>query len=164
MIVFKLINFAILVAAIAWAIRKLDLFKFLETRRERIANQISKAQDLKTEAQKLKSKRECELEEAREKQKEIAIEAKRIGQKAKQKLLTEADREAERILKEAHVMAEMEKFRLKKQLRKETIKEIISITSDILKKEISQQDHQRLIYSFLNELEENRHAIGAINF
>lgn len=160
MLAFKLINFVILVSAIVWAIRKFDLFKFLENRRKKVANNINEAQKIKTQAQELKATRERELEEAQVKQKEIINEAKRIGQKAKQKLIAEAEEETKRILEEAQIIAEMEKIRLEKQMRKETIKEIIATASGILKKEVSEKDHYRLINSFLDELEEDRSQVG----
>lgn len=156
MLIFKLVNFAILVGAIIWAIRKFDLFQFLEKRKEKIADQINEAQELRAQAQNLKAKRERQLEEAKQKRKEIINEAKRIGHQAKQKLLTEAEEEAERIQKEAHIIAEMEKSRLKEKLKREAIEEIMGTAYQILAKEVREEDHRRIVDSFLDELEDQR--------
>ncbi len=156
MLIFKLINFAILVGAILWAIKKFDLFKFLESRKEKIADQINEAKELKAQARNLKEKRERQLEEAKQKQKEIINKAKRIGHQAKQKLLAEGEEEAKRIQKEAHTIAEMEKIRFKEELKREAIEEVTSATYQILEKEVSEKDHSRITESFLDELEDRR--------
>lgn len=160
MMVFKLINFAILVVALVWLIRKFDLFKFLEIRKEKVKKQINETQNLKIEAKDLKKERERELEKAREMQQSMIKDAKKIGQKTRQNLLKEAEEEAERILEEAQVIAEMEKNQARKQLRQETIALIISAAYDILEKEVKYQDHQSLTDSFLDELEESRDTVG----
>lgn len=156
MLIFKLVNFAILVGAILWAIKKFDLFSFLEKRKEKIADQINEAKELKAQAQNLKEKRKRQLEEAKQKREEIINKAQRIGRQVKQKLLAEAEEEAKRIQKEAHTIAEMEKMRFKEKLKREAIEEVTSATYQILEKEVSEKDHRRITESFLNELEDQR--------
>lgn len=158
--VFKLINFAILIAALVWLIRKFDLSKFLEIRKEKIKDQINETQNLKIEAKDLKKEREQELEKAKEMQQSMINDAKKIAQKTRQNLLKEAEEEAERILEEAQVIAEMEKIQFRKQLRQETITLIISTAYDILEKEVEYQDHQSLTDSFLAKLAKSRDTVG----
>lgn len=124
----------------------------LQTRRDEIAKEIEEAQRMKKEAKARAKKYQAllaGLEEELEATKQSLIEA---GKADKERIVREAEDKAVRMRKDADFMLDQEVRQMKIDLVKETVEVAISAAEELLKKRITQADHERLADEFLMQL------------
>jgi len=149
--IWQCLNFAILVAV---------LFKFLK---EPISNALKgRTEEIqKTFSDLEEKKREAELRYAEYEKKlsQIDKEAERIlktfikqGEVEKEKIIKQAKESAERIKAQAGLYVQHELDKAKKELQKEIADLAVQMAEDIIRKNLNEQDHHKLISEYLEKV------------
>jgi F-type H+-transporting ATPase subunit b len=145
------INFAILVG-VYWYFGKKPIAEALVQRRNRIAKEIEEAQRMKKEAEKRAEQYQAKLASLGEEldvTKKALVEA---GRGEKERIVKEAEEKAERMQRDALFLLEQEVKQMRQDLARETIELALNAAEDLLRKNITQADHERLADEYLAEL------------
>jgi F-type H+-transporting ATPase subunit b len=128
------------------------LIKVIDERRDKIAADFQKAEDLAQEAEESKKRYETQIAEieakAREKMHEAIEEGKRIAAEIQQK----AREDAEKLLERAQKNAEIELANARKQLRKDVVELTLAATEKVLREQVDRAAHTRHIEKFIDEV------------
>jgi F-type H+-transporting ATPase subunit b len=140
--------FVIILYVTAWK----PLLKVIDDRRNKIAADFKKAEDLAADAEKARAGYETSLKqiegEARQKMHEGIEEGKRIAAEIQQRAHDEADQ----IIKRAHATADIEMANARKELRKEVIELTLALTEKVLREQLDRGEHTRYIDRYIDEL------------
>jgi F-type H+-transporting ATPase subunit b len=147
------INFALLVATIVWIVRKINVNELLQKRRDQVKAELEQAQKLAQDAAELKAKAESDLANANSKAKEILEDARKMGERVQAEIRQMAEAEGKRIVEQAKLEAELEFQEIRKQLKHETLNASMDKAAQLIKKELTPDDQERLIRDFLNGLD-----------
>ena len=125
--------------------------KNIDTRREYIKNKVDEAGKLREEAG-------INLDTSKSKIKEATVEARRIKEEAeteallaRQKILQEAEEEAQRRIRLAEEQIQKEREEAKQEIHDEIISVAMAAAGKIVGREISNEDNERLVNEFLEE-------------
>lgn len=152
-----LANFAILFVGLTFLLFK-PVKKFMAKRQEEIKSEYDAVENSKKEAEELKVKYEQEANLAIA---EAKAKAERVQKDAEATLLRgneiveEAKKEADRIIREADSQAKEEKNQMLKEARDEVIDMAVGIAENILGREISKEDNEKIIGECMDEWREN---------
>lgn len=146
------VNFLLLVA-ILYKFVKDPVVNIFRSRREAILNEYEDLMAKKREAEK----RYAELQE---KLKGLEAEAKRLmeafreqGEREKERIIAEARENAERIKQQAEFYIQQEVNRVKAELRKEVAEMAVKMAEELIRKNITIEDHKRLFDEFIEKVE-----------
>ena len=153
-IIIALINLIIL-----FLILKKFLFKpvqkVLKKREEELSGQYDKANETLLEAQNAKEEYETRLNGAKLEADDIIKNATDTAKKREEKIIEDATEEAGAIVGRAKAQAELEKKRAQKDIKNEIADVSSLIAEKLLAREINDEDHKKLIDSFIEEIGEN---------
>ncbi|MEA3356121.1 MAG: F0F1 ATP synthase subunit B [Candidatus Bipolaricaulota bacterium] len=153
-LIFNLINFAILL----YLLKRL-LFKpalaYLDRRRERIAARMEKAREDEEKAARLTQEREETLKAAYEQSQRTVERARTQEEKIISTAKEDAKKEAERILTAARDQIEKERRSMERDLRRAYAEIAVLGATRVLEREITADDHRRLLDEFIASLEED---------
>ncbi|MFO0664482.1 MAG: ATP synthase F0 subunit B [Polyangiaceae bacterium] len=157
-----LINLAIL-GFIFVRFGKKPIAEGLKKRKTDIAKDIEEATRLKKDAQERAKKYQASLENL---DKDLETTKKGLedaGRAEKERLIAEAEERAARMKRDADFLLEQESKQTKVDLTKQTVLEASRLAADLLKKNITPSDHDRLCEEFLEDLGRKTaaHATGA---
>ncbi len=142
--VWRIINFGILVFLL-YKVGKKPFKEFLYSRKEKIETAIIEAEN----ARKLAEDREKEYKEKiknLEKEKKAILEQfRKEGEAEKERIIEAAELKAEKIIEHAKIAAEQEVEKEREKIKQETTEKIIKIAENLLKENIKEQDHERII-------------------
>ncbi len=147
-LIFTLINTLILFLVI-----KHFLFgrvnKILEERKNDISSTYKKADETMANAKKLEADYNELMADAKEKSAEIVKSASQKALKRSDEIIEQAKNEAVNITKKANEEIEREKKRARSQLKNEISDIAVQIAGKVVEKEITKDDHERLINDFI---------------
>ncbi|MBO4432281.1 MAG: F0F1 ATP synthase subunit B [Clostridia bacterium] len=153
-IIIALINLIIL-----FLILKKFLFgpvqKVIKKREEELNGQYDKANETLLEAQNAKEEYETRLNGAKLEADDIIKNATDTAKKREEKIIEDATEEAGAIVGRAKAQAELEKKRAQKDIKNEIADVSSLIAEKLLAREINDEDHKKLIDSFIEEIGEN---------
>ena len=145
------LNFLALVLILYEFLKKpiVDMFR---SRQESILKQYNELLEKKKEA-------EARYVELQEKIKNLEKEAEAIyqnyveqGMKEKERIINEANIQAERIKQQAELYIQHELEKAKNMLREEVAGASVKLAEEILRKNIDEEDHRRIVKEFINEI------------
>jgi F-type H+-transporting ATPase subunit b len=145
------INFAILVGIYVYYGRDI-VKKGLVERRAGIKREIDEAQKLLEEAEKRAKKYQKKLEHLdkdMEAAKKALVDA---GVLERERLIREAREKAARMERDAELLLEAELKQMREDLLRETLDDAVNAAEELLKKSITQADHERLAEEYLQQL------------
>jgi len=150
-VIFQIINFFLfLLVLYKWALPRTKTFF---TKRSQDIQQSLK------EAEKAKNLAEKRLKEYKEKLFSIDKEVENIrrlaekeGRREKAKIITEAEKEAETIKKQAKAIAQQEIKKAKEELRREVVKLSLEKAEKTIKDGINKNDQARLIKEYIKQI------------
>jgi len=149
-VIFVLLLF--LLSKYAWK----PILSAIKSREQNIENALKEAQKAKEEIQKLKSDNEKLLQQARLEYDNIVKEAREIKEKMIAQAKDEAQKEAQKILKNAQETINAKKSAAIAEIKQQVASLSIEIASKILKKELSNSDTQKqLVNQMLEEVSLN---------
>ncbi|MDX8361072.1 F0F1 ATP synthase subunit B [Bacillus sp. SCS-151] len=151
----QLIIFLILLLLLkkfAWG----PLMGIMKQREEHIANEITTAEQSSKEAQGLLEEQRQLLKDARKEAQELIEGAKKIGEEQKNDIVNAARIEAERVKDSATQAIEQEKEQAIAALREQVASLSVLIASKVIEKELNEQDQEKLINDYIQEVGEGR--------
>ncbi|MBI5328148.1 MAG: ATP synthase F0 subunit B [Deltaproteobacteria bacterium] len=150
--IWRIVNFAILVAALFLIARYLKLKDFFTNRRESIKFALEEAKKAKQEADEKVKEFELRLSLLNKKIEEIYGEIRTEGEIEKKKIVEEAIELADRIKEQARLAAEQEIKKAKEEIKGEIAKVAVEMAEEILRSELTAADHERLIKEYLEKV------------
>lgn len=153
-LVFAGLNFLILVVGLYGFIWE-PVMKLLDDRARAITEDIDSARSKREEANLIKEQHDSKLKELREKSDEIINEAKKDGETEKSNLLDAAREEARLIAERRETALAAETENARKGLALELGNLSCKLASQILKRSVTQEDHNKLIEEFTAKLEQD---------
>lgn len=140
----QLVNFAILFFIFKkWLLK--PIWEILEKRKNIIEDGIKKSQEIEQKLLKIEELKKKEMEKIRVEIERIIENSKKRGEALEKEILLDAEKKAEKILMEARAKIDLEKERLRDDLKKEFASLLILSLEKILKKEYSQVDKIRIL-------------------
>lgn len=151
--VWSVINFVVILAILYKLFYK-PVMKFLDERRETIANNLSEAENARQEAEKLLSDYKEKLDGARKEAQEILARAAKAGEETRAAIIEESRKEAAAILAKAQEEIRREKEDALKSLRQEVAGLAVLVAEKVVSKSFTREDHVRMVEQFINEVGE----------
>jgi F-type H+-transporting ATPase subunit b len=128
----------------------------MKQREQHITSEISAAEQSNIEAKKLVEEQREMLKQSRQEAQELIENAKKLGEEQKNSIIQEARTEATRIKDSAVKEIEQEKDQAIAALREQVASLSVLIASKVIEKELNEQDQQKLISDYINDLGEAR--------
>ena len=128
------------------------ILKMLEEREKKIAGDIQGAEDLKTEAEKLKREFEEQLKTAHEKANTIIQLANEESRKSQDKALEETQAKCRQMLKEAEHEIQTSRNKILAEIRGYVSALTVTSTEKILKRALTEDDKKRLVDESIDEV------------
>jgi len=148
MILAQIVTFAIAIF-ILWKLAWKPLVSGMEQRKNSIAKNISDAEKIRQETEKLKSEYEKMIAGIDRKAQEMLAGTSAAAEKQKQQLIAAARDEAKTILEMAKKQMEQEKESVKNDLKREFVPIAFSVAEKILGKNIDRDAQGKMVEDFL---------------
>lgn len=153
-----LFNFAILVVALVYFLRK-PLQSYLATRRSAIESELAQAAEMKREAEERYAKWHRRVVDLDADLAQIRATARERAETERAHILADAQASAERIRRDARAAVEQELRRAREELRQEASDLAIELAAGILREQVNEGDRERLLDEFITRIES---APGAV--
>ena len=132
--------------------------KVLANRQKLIDDQFDSAKKAQKNADDAKKAYEAKLSNADDEAQSIIKSAKAKAQKKSDKIVNNAKEKADDILRQAKTDAELEKKKAQSDIRHEITEVSALLTEKLLEREINTSDHRNYIDSFIEKIGENNDA------
>lgn len=126
--------------------------KVLEERREKIKNDVESAEKDRKEAARLKADYDAKIKQADTEAGEILSAARKKAVKNEENIIAEANAEAARIISRANQEAELEKSKVKDEVRQEIISVATVMAGKFVESSMDEQKQASLIDETLKEM------------
>lgn len=126
--------------------------KVLEERREKIKNDVESAEKDREEAAKLKADYDTKIKQADTEASEILSAARKKAVKNEENIIAEANAEAARIISRANQEAELEKSKVKDEVRQEIISVATVMAGKFVESSMDEKKQASLIDETLKEM------------
>lgn len=141
-----------LVLVVLWLFAWKPILKGLDARSEKIQDDLDSSQKLREQAEALMSDYRKNLDASKDQALQIIDEGKRDAESIRQRILTDARKEAEEIHVRAVAEITQAKTKAIKELEKEVVDLSVAIISKILSRDVSKEDHRNIILKELDQL------------
>lgn len=142
---------ALLVKHYAWT----PITNMMEKRNQKITSDLDYADKERQNAENLKQQRETALKNSKVEAVQIVANAKKSGETQRQSIVDQAHSEAQEIQSQAQVNAQKAKQEAMKSVQKDVAQLSVDIASKIIGRELSVNDQENLIDSYIKELNAN---------
>lgn len=132
--------------------------KMLETRQSTIQGEYDAATQAKEQAYSDKIKYEEKLQSAKAQADEVIKSAVNVANEREKEIINEARSKADGIIRQAENEAILERKKAEDAVKKEIVEVSSLLTEKVLEREVSAQDHQRFIDSFIESIGEENDA------
>ena len=126
--------------------------KFMAEREANFAREREQIDASRDEANALKSQYETSMKNARLDAEHIAEERRKAAEREAEDLRKKAKQDAQGILSDAMTQAVSEREGMMSELKAQTAELAVDIAGKILEREVTQDDHQRIIDSFFDKV------------
>lgn len=147
-LVYRAINFIIFFGVLFFLVRK-PLKQVLGSRRESIQKELADLEGKKEEAQREYEALTRRIANIKEEREAILAEYRAEAEKEKQKIIENAQKMAERIVDQAQKTIQQEIQKANQILRQEMADAAVRMAEDLLKNNITENDHKMLIGEYL---------------
>ncbi len=148
-----LVNFLVLVALIAWVIRKKGN-PALAARRAEVEKELAEAKRLRTEAEKRHMETAMRLEKLDQEMVEIRGEMIKAGEAERDRIVAQAEEKAARIRKDANFLIDQQIKQLRKDLTQQAANAAVVAAQELLQERTTETDQDRLAEAYLTRLDE----------
>jgi len=152
-LVYRAINFALLVIILFVVVRKTSIKDFFANRREEIKNGFEELNKKKELAEKRFKELEQKLKEFESSKKEIIEQYKAEGAVEKEKIIAEAKKRASQILEQADLTIQREIQAAGDKLKQEILDNAAKKAQEIITKEMKESDQDHLVDEFIKSVE-----------
>ena len=122
----------------------------IDSRQKEIDDMYSEAEASRSDAEKLKAEYEEKIGSADEESERILKDAQRRGLIREEEILKEANEQASRTIERAREEIELEKKRALNEVKNEVSDMALEIAEAVIEKDLSKEDHARMIDEFLD--------------
>jgi F-type H+-transporting ATPase subunit b len=148
---FKAMNFAVL-ALVAFFLAKKPVAQFFSSRAKGIADEIKELEAKKADAEKKLAEYQAKFKNLDQESKQIVADYIKQGEKAKQRILAEAEAQAEKLEDLAKRNIEQEFKTAKAKLQQEVAEKAMEKAEELIKASISSQDQDKLVDDYLKKV------------
>lgn len=153
-LMWRCIDFAVLVAIIVWVLKKSNVKGMLASRSEGIAKALSEAEQAKVAAEQKFAEYNDKLARANQEIEEIQAAIRKEGLAEKERIVAEAQLSAAKIIEQAQKTAEQEVNKARTELRQEAARLAVQLAEQSLKEKIEAGDQGRLVDEYLTKVVE----------
>lgn len=146
-LLYRTINFVILVAALVYILRK-PAKQFFVDRTESIKNQLEELEAEKAEAQKQYEEVKSKLANLEEEVAKIIEDYVEEGKKEKDAIIAQAERQAEHIRQQAEFAVDQKLKDAKESLKSEVAELCVQAAEDLIKEKFTDEDQKKFIKEF----------------
>ena len=147
----KTLDVIILVGLLYWMLAA-KIKEFFVGRRQDIKDSMENAAKQKTEAEKKYREYSEKIEKASQEIDGIMEMIKAQGVAEKQKIIEDADKVAQKMKEDAQARIEQEFNKASYQLRSEAVQLSVAMAEEILKKNITAQDHEVMVREYMDKV------------
>lgn len=140
---------------VAWK----PLLAAVESREQRIADSLKKAEEVQRAAADIAARQEAALAEAQVKAKAVLDEARAQAEEFRKRETDKARTDADAFLDRAKKEIALEESRARDALRRETVETVIEAASKVLERAVNAEDDRRLADRLVGEVQARR--VGA---
>ena len=127
--------------------------KIVDARRAAIDNEYAQAQEARDQAEESRQNYEAAMAAAKQTSDQIIADATRTAEHRSKEIVAEARQKATDIRRQAETDAILERKKAEDDMKHEIAEVSTQLTGKLLQREINEDDHKKLIDSFLNELD-----------
>ncbi len=147
-LLYRILNFAVLLGVLIWLLSK-PIANGLRARQQSIKDNFDDLEERKAEADSAYQAYEGKLASIDQEISEIIQSAVAQGEADKERIISEANRAAEDIKKQAEMAIQHELAEAKLQLREEVANQAVVLAEELIKKNLQDADQVKLIEEFL---------------
>jgi F-type H+-transporting ATPase subunit b len=147
------INFALLVALLVYALKKADIKGYFKKRTELIEQSLKEAREAKELAQKALAQVEERLRVKDKEMEEIIASARMSGEKEKAKLAEEGAKLQEKILEQAKTNIDFEVKQAKSAIKQEAAELAMELAEKKLKEKLTKEEQLKLLEESVAKIE-----------
>ncbi|AJE04602.1 ATP synthase F0 subunit B [Geobacter pickeringii] len=149
----RVIDFAALIALLVWALKKANVKGALGDRTATIEKALRDAETARDAAERKLAEYREKLETANNEVDEIYAAIRREGELEKERIVAEAKSAAEKIREQAAATANQEILKAKAELRDEAARLAVQMAEQAIREKISKDDQDRLVKDYLTKVE-----------
>jgi F-type H+-transporting ATPase subunit b len=150
----RVIDFAVLLAIVVFAIKKAKVKESLADRRENIEKALHEAQKARESAERKLAEYREKLEKANQEIGEIQAAIRKEGELEKERIIAEAKAMTAKIKEQADVAARQEILKAKTELREEAVRLAVQLAEQTLREQVGKHDQDRLVGEYLTKVVE----------
>jgi len=150
-LIIQCLNFAVLLLLLYGLVWD-PMLRLLDRRRALIKQRLDESVKNREQAAQLARQRQEELNALREQRSEILQKARELGEQERRQIVQRARLEAERMLQEGRDRIAEELRQARTALRAEVADIAIAIAAQVLRREISRQEHEALINEVMDQM------------
>ena len=151
-LLYRFINFALLVIILFIVIRKTPLKDFLSVRSEEIRKRLEDLRHEKEEAENKYLDIEKQLKDFKNKRKGIIDQFRKEGLIEKEKIIFEAKERVQQIINQSEITIQQEIQTARERLKKQVVDLAALKAQEIITKEIDEKDQDQLVSDFLERV------------
>ncbi len=152
-LIYRAINFALLIIILFFVLRKTTIKDFFSNRREEIKKSFEELNRTKESAEKRYQELDRKLKDFEAHKKEIIEQYQAEGEREKVKIIEEAEKKARQILEQAELTIQNDIQAAGDQLKKEALNNAARQAQKILEKELKESDQDHLVDEFINSIQ-----------
>ena len=154
LIVWTIVTFVLLVIvlrAYAWK----PLLAALQQREENVRSSLERAEEARAEAERILEDNRKQLANAGAEASRILAEGRALGEKLKNELLEQANKQSRKMLDQARQEIDREKEAALEKLRSEVASLAIGAAEKILDETLDENKHRKIVEGYLRDLPKN---------
>ena len=151
-LLYRFINFALLVIILFIVLRKVPIKEYFSSRIEGIKKELEDLKKQREAAERKARDLESKLKAFEGERKEILEQYKADGLAEKERILAEARERAKQILQQAEVSIQYEMQTAKEKLKQEVVALAAQRAEEIIAREMTDKDQDRLVNEFIEKL------------
>ncbi|MDD2850596.1 MAG: ATP synthase F0 subunit B [Desulfuromonadaceae bacterium] len=148
----RVLNFAVLVGIVVWALKKANVKGSLAARQVDIEKSLKDAEEARDAAEAKLREYSGKLDQAAKEIDELHAAIIREGEQEKNRIIAEANSAAEKIVAQAALSAEQETVKARNELRAEAARLAVEIATGKLTGAIQKNDHDRFVGEYLDKV------------
>jgi len=156
---FRVFN-VVLLLLVLYATARKPIQAFFRDRRDRIQGEVETAGRLQKEAEERHARLQRQLAELEGELERIRLTARQRAENEGDRILSDARASADRIREDARIAIEQELRRAREELRREAANLSVEVASGLLRDEITENDEERLLDEFIDEVERASNGQG----
>jgi F-type H+-transporting ATPase subunit b len=152
-LLYRGINFTLLVIILVLVIKKAGLKDFFSARRSEIEQKFDDLKTEKYDAEKRYQELEKQLQDFEAKKADIIEQFRAEGRVEKEKIIADAQKRAEQIVAQAGMTVDRELQAAKERLKQEIVDAAAEKAKEIIAKDITDSDQDKLVDEFIEKVE-----------